>query len=295
MTNTKTRISKTPEPRQTHLAFRAQKLIQGLAFAAAFVALTLASAAQIPIPAGVTQSEAAFVIAASLTAPGHAVYEKTIADAAVSRQLASTLKAYNDGKDSGKVRLVNASTINVHRNIHYVKVPIGHGIDPGLWDYVIEGNSITHRIKAGKKSKRVLALIDSFDSQIKMNLTLFAAAKGGSPSRVTAATPAPATSASAYAAPAPTATALRAPAGNGLSIAYNPATPDSVVADAIRTSAKTRGWTAVSETPGSMRLEHKGYTLGVSYGGGAILIDHNKKTEGWAKGLQTLIQKKLPR
>ncbi|MDR0902598.1 MAG: hypothetical protein LBM92_07495 [Opitutaceae bacterium] len=268
------------------------------------------SVADIPVPPGVSKAEAAFVVAASLVTPGHAVFEQTVA--AVPRELASSLKAYNDGKDSGNVRFAKDGAINVQRNLHYVKIPLGHGIDPALWDYVAGDGVIKHRFQFAVDSKRVRAFIEALDSQIRANLTRLQAAKGVLPAGAAMTAPTPAATfapaspvpaaafaqapASAFApaqaatsAQAPVAGALPAPSGNGLYFAYNPATPDSVVREAIGSAARARKWAVVSEVPGSMRLEYKGYTLTVSYGGGGVMIDHPARIESWAKALQTQI------
>jgi len=95
--------------------------------------------------------------------------------------------------------------------------------------------------------------------------------------------------------PAQAASASVAPVGKGLFIAYEPALSDNEIYGIIRTSADERGWKVASDAPGSMRLEYKGFIIVVSYGGGTILIDHTKKSESWAKNLQSHIQKKLTR
>jgi len=118
-------------------------------------------------------------------------------------------------------------------------------------------------------------------------------ARASAPTRATPA-PAPTAMRTATPAAAPVASAFAAPTGNGLSFAYNPATPDSTVDYAIRYAAKARGWRIKSATSNTMNLEYKGYTIVVSYGGGVILIEHTVKTENWAKALQTQIKRKLP-
>jgi hypothetical protein len=170
------------------------------------------------------------------------------------------------------------------------------GLDETLIITAIE-NAADNKFDAGPDALVALAQASVpkpvIAALIKRAATTAAATTTPAPPPPPASVPPPPASAAPARLPPPTAAAG---ARGSHVVAYDTALPDATIRNLIRAAARSRGWDIVSDAPGTVGLDYKGYAATVGYGAGSIVItDHggHAKTPGWARALRAAIQKEL--